>query len=213
MKQVATVLVSLLLAATTAKNPVTIAELSDPARDVQAQNTSDGKRLPFDVVHLTLTSDGKNVLVTATLNDPPGDFASSVVKLYFDTDNNPKTGVETFWSKKPGFESASDVDACIKYTNGSSSCVGGMRGKDAKVQSRFGVADVSKFGKSETERTKVRAVFDAPETPLDGKTVKASIAYADLGLKPGSVVRILARESDGSYDETADFPEVLLKLK
>jgi hypothetical protein len=211
MKHTAVLALSfLLLTGTSPQAPVTTAELNDPAGDVQSGTTSAGKRAPYDVVHLTLSSDGKNVLVAATLKDPPGGFASSVVKLYFDTDNNPKTGVETFWSKKPGFEYQSQVEACISYTNGGSACVGGMSGK---VKSRYGVADVSKFGATSMDRKSVRSSFDATEFPIEGKVVKASIAYADLGVKPGSVVRILARESDGPYDASADFPDVLLKLK
>lgn len=211
MKKAAIIAFSfLLLIAAKPQGPVTIAELNDPAGDVESQSTSEGKRAGFDVVHLQLTSDGKNILVAATLKDPPGTFASSVVTLYLDTDNNKKTGVETFWSKKPGFEYQSQVEACIKYADGGSACVGGMSGK---IQSRYGVADVSKFGANSMEKTSVRSSFDAPESPIDGKVVKGSIAYADLGVKPGSVVRIVARESDGPYDATADFPDVLLKLK
>lgn len=214
MKTIALVALSLLLlGAAPPKGPVTIAELTDPAGDVRAGSTSDGERQPFDVVHLTLTSDGKDILVSATLKDKPGDFATSVVTLYFDTDNKKSTGVQTFWSKQPGFEYQSELDACIKYTNGGSACVGAMGGKDAKIQSRYAVADVSKFGATSMDRNTVRSSFDAAETPIDDKVVQGKIAYADLGLKPGSVVRILARESDGEYDASADFPEVLLKLK
>jgi hypothetical protein len=213
MRRAAIVLFSILLGSGASSGPVTTADLTDAAGDVQNQTTSDGKRPPFDVVRLQLTSDGKNVLVTATLKDPPGSFASTAVTLYFDTDNKKSTGVETFWSKKPGFEFQSNVDACIKYSGGASACVGAVGGKGSKIESRFGVADVSKFGANSMEKNSVRSVFDAVETPLEGKVVRASIPYADLGVKAGGVVRIVARESDGPFDETADFPDVLLKLK
>lgn len=211
MKQIAFVALSLLLLTGAAPNaPVTIAELTDSAGDVQPGSTSDGPRAPLDVVRITLTSDGRNILVVATLKDPPGSFASSAVTLYFDTDNKPSTGVETFWGKKNGFEFVSELDACIHYTDGSSVCSGGMNGK---VKSHYAVADVSKYGGSSMETESIRSVFRATETPVEGKILRASIAYADLGVKSGAVVRIVARESDGPYDATADFPDVLLKLK
>ena len=54
--------------------------------------------------------------ITATLKGPmSGDFASDVVQVYIDTDNNPKTGSETFWSKKPGFELLAKLYACVRY--------------------------------------------------------------------------------------------------
>jgi hypothetical protein len=64
-------------------------EWTDPAGDVNPINTSDGKVPGFDVVKLNLTSDGTALTITATLKGPlRGDFASDVVQLYFDTDNN-----------------------------------------------------------------------------------------------------------------------------
>jgi len=41
--------------------------------------------------------------------------------------------------------------------------------------------------------------------------VTAAIPYADLGVKPGQVVRVLAFEVDANDDGA--FPEVLLALK
>lgn len=213
MRNAALVALSLLfLAAAPARKPVTIAELDDRAGDVQPGNTSDGKRAPYDVVHLTLTSDGKNVLVAATLKDAPGSFASNIVRIYFDTDNNAKSGITPSFTNKSGFEYVSEVDACINYADGSSACVGGL-GESAKIKSRYGVANVSKYGAEWTQTNQIRSVFQATSFPLEGKTFKAAVAYADLGVKPGSVVRIVVREADGPYDETADFPEVWLQLK
>ena len=49
--------------------------------------------------------------------------------------------------------------------------------------------------------------------PFQGAVLSASLSYKDLGVKPGQAIRIVARESDGPFDETADFPEVILTLK
>lgn len=200
---------------TARRGPVAVAELDDPAGDVEGGMTGSGnQRAPYDIVHLTITGDGKNVLIAATLKEiPAGMFASSVVTLYFDTDNNKATGVSAFSSGAPGFEYTSAVEACIKYSNGGSACMGGFGGKDVKVQSRYGAADVYKFtGSNWAAKESVRSSLDAAETPLDGKVLKASISYADLHAKSGQVVRILALESDG-IDGAKDFPEVLLELK
>ncbi len=185
---------------------------ADPAGDVRPQHTSDGTVPGLDVVKLALASDGTRLTITATLNGPMrGDFASDVVQVYLDVDNDPKTGYETFWSKKPGFELLAKLAACVRYDNGGSACSGGLTG--AKVSGYYAVATLGRFKDGPSNPETVIGVFDAPAVPFQGAVLSASLTYKDLGVKPGQTVRIVARESDGPTDETADFPSVVLTLK
>jgi hypothetical protein len=43
---------------------------------------------------LSIKSDGSRLTIGATLKDPPGSFASSVVEVYLHSDNTPQRGVE-----------------------------------------------------------------------------------------------------------------------
>ncbi len=187
-------------------------EWTDPAGDVRPGNTSDGPRPGLDVVNLALASDGTKLTITATLKGPmSGDFASDVVQVYIDTDNDQKTGAETFWSKKPGFELLAKLSACVSYENGGSACSGALTG--AKVKGYYAVATLARFKADPVNPEKVVGAFDAPAVPFQGAVLSASLTYKDLGVKPGQAIRIVARESDGPSDESADFPEVILTLK
>lgn len=186
-------------------------EWKDPAGDVKPHNTNTGTVPGFDVVKLALTSDGTKLTITATLKGPmSGDFASDVVEVYLDTDNDPKTGYKTFWSEKPGFELLAKLVACVRYEDGKA-CSGGFQG--AKVKGYYAVATLGRFKTDGVNEEKVIGAFDAPEVPFQGAVLSASLSYKDLGVKPGQAIRIVARESDGPSDETADFPEVILTLK
>ncbi|MFI5120374.1 MAG: hypothetical protein ACHQM4_08170 [Thermoanaerobaculia bacterium] len=183
-----------------------------PAGKVKPHNTSSGTVPGFDVVKLSLSSDGAKLTITATLKGPmSGDFASDVVQVYLDTDNNPKTGYETFWSKKPGFELLAKLVACVRYDNGGSACSGALTG--AKVKGYYAVATLGRFKTDGVNPEKVIDPFDAPAVPFQGAVLSASLSYKDLGVKPGQAIRIVARMTDGPFDATADFPEVILTLK
>jgi hypothetical protein len=187
-------------------------EWTRPAGHVRPGSTSSGERPAFDVVKLALSSDGTKLTITATLKSPmSGDFASDVVQVYIDTDNDPKTGSKTFWSDKPGFELLAKLYACVRYENGGSACAGGLTG--AKVKGYYAVADLGRFKTDPVNPEKVVGIFDAPEVPFQGAVLSASLSYKDLGVTPGQAIRVIARVSDGPSDETADFPEVILTLK
>ena len=49
--------------------------------------------------------------------------------------------------------------------------------------------------------------------PIEAKLVQATLDYADLGVKPGQTIRILARESCSDNDLSSFFPEIHLTLK
>jgi hypothetical protein len=187
-------------------------EWTDPAGDVKPHNTSSGEVPGLDVVKLALASDGTKLTITATLKGPmSGDFASDVVDVYLDTDNNPKTGYATFWSNKPGFELLAKLAACVRYEDGGSACSGALKG--AKVKGYYATATLDRFTTDGVNPEKVIGAFDAPGVPFQGAVLSASLSYKDLGVKPGQAIRIVARETDGPSDETADFREVILTLK
>lgn len=187
-------------------------EWKDPAGDVKPHNTSSGEVPGLDVVKLALASDGTKLTITATLKGPmSGYFASDVVQVYIDTDNNPKTGAKTSWSEKPGFELLAKLYACVLYEDGSA-CSGGFTGA-AKVKGYYAVATLGRFKTDGVNEQEVIGPLKAPKVPFQGAVLSASLSYTDLGVKPGQAVRIVARENDGPYDETADFPEVILTLK
>jgi hypothetical protein len=186
-------------------------EWKDPAGDVEKQNTSDGKRPGFDLVKVAITSDGTSLTITGTLAAPPKvDFASDITQVYIDTDNNAATGVPTIWSKQPGFELRAMLSLCIDYANGASACSGGVGG--TKVKGYYSRVGVGRFDAKGNEKS-VFPPFKEPRGTVQGAVVTASLPYKDLGLKPGQTIRIVARETDGPFDETADFPVTLLTLK
>lgn len=186
-------------------------EWKDLAGDVEQQNTSDGKRPGFDLVRLAITSDGTVLTITATLaGAPKGDFASNVVQLYIDTDNNPATGAQTIWSKQPGFELRAKLSLCIEYANGGKACSGGLGGTQVT-----GYYSKVEFGKlDDTGNVKdFYPAFNEPAGTVQGAAISGSLPYKDLGVKPGQTIRVVARETDGPFDKTADFPVTLFTLK
>jgi len=187
-------------------------EWADPAGDINPINTSSGTEPGFDIVKLALASDGTALKVTATLSGPPkGTFASDVVKIYIDMDNNAATGYQTFWGHTPGFELRGALNLCIEYDNGGSACAGGMTG--AKVKNFFSTLKMGKFVGSSTNTESIFPPFREPKGTVQGAVVSATVSYKDLGVKPGQTIRVVAVESNGPSDETAEFPVVLLTLK
>jgi len=195
-------------------------ELKDAAGDMNPITTSEGEEAPLDVVLLAIKSDGKRITFAATLNDPPGRFASSAVTLYIDADNTAVTGVKLGFEGPTGFEYKAELDMCIKYSDGSEACSGGST--KGKPTERYGAVDLSRFkGKSnyDEKETVVDAMGfpgskAAVQTPMTGKVVEGSIEYADIKAKPGQTLRILAQETGGSPKEgDGSFPIILLTLK
>jgi hypothetical protein len=195
-----------------AQKAVHAVEWNDPAGDVGRVNTSGGKRPGFDVVKLGLLSDGTSLTINATLKAPmSGDWGSQVITLYIDTDNNPATGFKTFWSNIPGFELKAELLVCVDYADGGSACVGSLGG--AKVKGYHAVATVGKMIDTSGNTSDIVGAFKAVQVPVQGALVSAKLAYKDLGVKPGQIIRLVARETDGPFDATADFPLVLFTLK
>ncbi len=193
-------------------------ELPDAIGDVSPIHSSSGNYPGFDVVKLSLKSDGKRLTVAATLHDPPGDFASGVLNLYFDTDANPATGAKFIFPKIGGFEYQADLDACVSYADHSEACAGGSK---AKATAHWSAMEVNRYkGAGEYDREEVVSWVDfpgkkvSPHTPIKGNVVESTIEYADLHVKPGQTIRIFVREEHGaSAPDHGYFPEILFTLK
>jgi hypothetical protein len=191
-------------------------DLTDPAGDVSPIHSSDNVDYPgFDVVKLSVKSDGKQIALVATLKDPPGPFASRVIELYFDVDNNAKSGASLGFPPADGFEYTAELSACVDYTDGSSACAGGSK---AKPKSHWAAINLSRYkGKKEYEKDTVVDSMGFPgakpsaKAPITANIVQGSIDYADLKVKPGQTIRLLIKESHDK--DTGLFPEVLLTLR
>jgi hypothetical protein len=193
-------------------------ELTDPAGDVKAIQTSGNDYPGFDVVKVSVKSDGKQITIATTLKNPPGVFASDVLDISFDTDNNAATGAKLFSSDLAGFEYTGQLNACVDYTNGMSACGGGSKSSEPK--SHWAAIDLFRFtGRSPSEKDQIvssmgfRGQKPSATTPITSNVVQGSFDYADLKVKSGQTIRLVLRESGGNDEASGYFPEVLLKLK
>jgi len=197
-------------------------ELTDPVGDVQPLHSSGDKDYPgYDVVKLALASDGKAMAISATLHDAPGPFASEVLELFFDTDNQAGTGAQMVFPKLGGFEYRAQLDACIDFSDKSAACIGGTSNAKVKATAHYGAIDLSRYtGKGPYDKEDVVDALGFPGRKASAKTpigpdlvVRGTLDYADLKVKPGQTIRILVREASSSTDLPGYFPEILLTLK
>lgn len=207
-------------------------EFTDDAGDVgpiltmtTGPSGSSEKTFPgFDVVKLSIVSDGKQIVVSATLKSPPAEVASAAVELYFDVDNSTKTGVPIDYTKFRGFEFRGSLDACVALSDSMNSCAGGSSTPSAKLVRRYAIVSLDRF-KGAKEIDGREQVVDsggffaakAPQTPVVGAVVQAALAYESLKVTPGRTIRIVVREASAHPTPTGTpqgfFPEVLLTLK
>jgi|GEM_PF-1080855 len=210
-------------AAAEVKKAVGRIELTGLAGDCAPIHSSKRDYPGLDVVKLALESDGKQLAITATLKDPPDAFASEAVRLYFDTDNNPRTGAPVGLPGVAGydfkgFELKSELDACVSYDDHSSACVGGS---DGKPIAHYAEVNLERFkGADYFDRVTVVDLMGmggrkaAPQVPIAGKVVRAALDYADLNVKPGQTIHIVAEKVCGyGAANHGFFPEILLTLK
>jgi hypothetical protein len=197
-------------------------ELTDPVGDIEPLHSSGDKDYPgYDVVKLTLASDGKTLTISATLHDAPGPFASDVLELFFDTDNQAGTGAQMVFPKIGGFEYKAQLDACIDFSDKSSACVGGTSNAKVQPTAHYAAIDLSRYtGKGPYDKEDVVDALGFPGRKASAKTpigpdfvVRGAIDYADLKVKPGQTIRILVREASSSTDLSGYFPEILFTLK
>jgi hypothetical protein len=204
------------------------AELTDPAGDVQpliyrvsvgSGPEKEVKYPGFDVVKLTVSSDGKAITMAATLAAPPKNAAYEVIEFNVDTDNNPKTGVTHPDSRLlAGVEFYGALEACLESASFGTMCTG----TDEQPAGHTAVVTLAKYGQDWPFKD---ALFDLPaagkvkeplKTPIKGPVVQASVAYASMGLKSGQTIRVIAREhSAGTVNNMGQgyLPEILLTLK
>jgi len=197
-------------------------ELTDPVGDIEPIHSSGDKDYPgYDVVKMVLVSDGKTLAISATLHDAPGPFASDVLEIFFDTDNQADTGAQMVFPKIGGFEYKAELDACIDFSDKSAACVGGTSNAKVKATAHYGAIDLSRYtGKGPYDKEDVVDALGFPGRKASAKTpigpdlvVRGTIDYADLKVKAGQTIRILVREASSKTDLSGYFPEILLTLK
>jgi hypothetical protein len=194
-------------------------ELSRAAEDCPPVQRPTGDVPGFTIKKLSLQSDGHRLTIAVTLKHPPGADPDKVLDLNLDTDNNPRTGSTVFGAPdRKGFEFVATLYACNSYDNGSSSsCAGGTNGK---VTGHYAQMELERY--KGTDWMDREAVVDlmamrgkkAPKLDIAGNVVQGALDYADLRVKPGQTIRVLAKEHCGGGSKDGGFfPDVVLTLK
>lgn len=189
-------------------------ELTASAGAVEPIHSSGGDSPGFNVLKMSLKSDGKQIVVAATLKEPPGSFPDHILELYFDTDNDAKSGAQLIFPAIGGFEYHGKLDACVGYTDDSSSCVGGL---DAKVKAHWSTVHLDRYnGTKESDNDTVisRMLGNSPQVAIAGNVVQGSFDYHDLNVKPGQTIRLVVQRPYSDIAEDGGFfPDILLTLK
>jgi hypothetical protein len=190
-----------------------VVTLKDAAGDVRGGTDN------LDVVEVGLDSDGKSLLVSATLAaDVAGlmkdRMAGDALRVFIDTDDNPATGGGITWAgDRKGYEAEVGAYSCIKYANGEA-CMGGLGGQaHTGTFTSYGIKTWKKEGDGGSFETQLMPMASDSYGTAAGKTLKIAVPYAKLGLRPGQTVRVAVRESDGPFDASAVMPDARLKLK
>jgi hypothetical protein len=195
-------------------------ELAVPAAPLGPIHGSDGDVPAMDVARVAIDSDGSRIGFDATLRQAPGEWATSVLTVYIDSDNNPATGAKLFGQEQGGFEYVAELDACADYADESTTCIGGST--QSRAIGHFGALGLARCKSDNVMDT--RTVVDvmgfpgkkkATRTPIADKVVHGTLDYADLELKSGQTVRLLPRRSGGSAPagDSDYFSPVLLTLE
>jgi hypothetical protein len=179
-----------------------------------------GNSPALDLAKVSVASDGRRIVFTATLKNPPGDVVSDVLDAYIDADDNPATGAKLFRSKLGGFEYVAKLHVCAKYGGGISSCDG--VGGDGHASDHFAALGLDRCTGEWVVPTKsIVETDDSPDrkasakVPIANGLVAGSLDYADMGLRSGQTIRLILRRSGGDApaDHSDYFPPVFLVLK
>lgn len=204
-------------------------DLTDPAGDVQpiiyresvgSGPERDVKYPAFDVVKLSVSSDGSVLTLAATLTAPPAKAAYEVLEFYVDADNNRKTGITHPDNAKllAGVEYYGTLEDCLEHQLFGTMCAG----TDNGPVKHSAIVTLEKFGKEWMFKD---ALLDFPasgtvkeprKAPVVGPIIQATVPYAAMGLKPGQTIRLVLREvCAGKTNGVTQgyFPEVVLTLK
>ena len=204
-------------------------ELADPAGDVQRivyrQSVGAGPEKEvtypgFDVVKLSIATDGKLLVFAATLTAAPAQAAYEVIEFHIDADNNPKTGVTHPDAPAilTGLEYYGTLEACLEHSVFGTSCAR----TDPKPSGHTAVVTLEKYGKDWMFKDRLLdlpsggAVKEPRKTPIAGLVVQAGVDYAALDVKSGQTIRLIAREYGTPKIKNVTqgfFPEVVLTLK
>ena len=185
-------------------------ELKDPEGDVR--NLSDPGK---DVVNVSIKSDGKQLHVAITLQEEiahylEGHKAGAVVEIHFDTDNNPATGGEIFWTKNTGFEYVVSIRTCIKYENGEA-CVGGLGAPSTGFFSSYATKKYEQGSSSANDIHEF--MWKSPRKDIMGNIVTTKIPYAEIGVASGQTIRMVVEEKDSNDPKKAYSPDIIFTLK
>jgi len=194
-------------------------EVDDPKGDVGTVQTGSPDKpetkAGFDMEHLSIRSDGKQLTIAATLTEAPGANAGRAVDVYLDTDSNRQTGATLSVEKIGGVEYFLQLDSCVAYE--------GERGRmtcavprTAKPTANAAAVQLQRF-KGTDQYDKEPVLRDAEfglgkpsvKTPVTGRVLQASLDYADLQVNPGQKIRIVA----GEWTKKTPGIEILLTLK
>jgi hypothetical protein len=177
-----------------------VLDLSDPGKDV---------------VKVSIKSDGNHLSVAVTLKDDikhylEGHKAGAVIRLHFDTDNNPGTGGKFFWVENTGFEYVIILRTCIRYKNGEA-CVGGSREPSTGFFSSY---RTKQYKQGDTSADDIHeSLWNSPREDITGNIVKTKIPYAEIGVASGQTIRIVIEEKDSDDKEESYSPDILFELK
>ena len=189
----------------------TTVTLKDAAGDVR------GGKDNLDVVEVGLDSDGKNLLISATM---AGDIATlmkdrtpgEALRVFIDTDDNPATGGAVDWaSARKGYDAVVMVESCVKYAAGEA-CLGGLSGPHTGLFSNYDLKLWKKAADGGSFDQQPMSMGGSSGTSA-GKTLKVSVPYDKLGLHAGQAIRVAVREQDADFDASAVMPDARLKLK
>jgi hypothetical protein len=195
--------------------PVQSVRRSVPA----AESALDPDPNRYQIIGISVHSDGKFLIIDTEMKNKLTTRAGVALRVYVDTDNNAATGAADPSGKHKGFEYRSSVEACIDDFKGGATC----SGDESKPKAYHGLAEVSRLKKGDPSPPSsswilrdtaddIRKFYDAEQTPNDGKVVEGKIAYADIGVKPGQTIRLVACTASAFHDFTF-FPDILLQLK
>jgi len=200
-------------------------EMTDAAGDIEPivyrESVGDGpekevKYPGFDVLKLTVTSDGTTLNFAAMLKTPPASAAFDVLEFYVDADNSRATGITPPASSAAlaGLEFYGTLEVCLEHDLFGTRCAG----TDERPKGHSAIVSLEKYGKEWMFKDTLLdlpasgSVKEAKAVKIAGPLVQASVPYAAMGVKPGQTIRLVVREACAAK-MAGFFPDIILTLK